>query len=503
MRVSNRKDTSFRWVCVLIATGLLAGAVAPIAAQTIGVTADFAARSVTVFDSDTDTVLGVVAIPTGGIIGDCAVTADQTLAFVANAYGRISVIDLTTSPPMLALGTNPIIPSNRADDIAITPDQKFLVVTSGGSAQPLSVIDIASRVEVSTFGPGYDVNSVAVGSDGSVLATSLGRNSVHRFTISEGGVLTDTGESMELRFPNNVFVAPGGTVGVAVARQTQEIRSFTIPGMQVMSVRYAAGDTGISGVFHPAGDRIYIRSGWRSPGIVESFRLDPDNSGRLQAAADFAAVLPDGTSKMYGVDQLAINPDGTKLYVSQVSRLAILDAETGASKGSITASMRTPNGVDIPARLPDTTIEVTIDFRPWDPKNRVHLSCPSIVPVAILSTESFDATSVDVASVTVAGAPVVVFCAERPMAFARDVNHDSIRDLVVFVRVSEMQLTLEDTEVVVEGKTLEDQPFTGMDTITVVESGKHHKKCGKHHHCRKHKKHGKHHRYCKHKHGWK
>jgi hypothetical protein len=490
MRVFNGNDPGFRWVCVVIATGLLAGAVAPIPAQTIGVTADSAALSVTVFDADTDTVLGVVAIPPGGIIGDCVVTADQTQAFVANAFWKIWVIDLTTTPPMLALGTNPIVTTSRADDLSITPDGRFLVVTSGGSTQPLSVVDIASRVEVSTFLPGFDVNSVEVGSDGSVLATSLYGNSVHRFTISESGILTDTGERMDLRFPNNVFVAPGGTVGVAVARQTKEIRSFAIPGMQVMSVRYASGDYGISGVFHPAGGRAYVRSGWRSPGYVESFGLDTDASGRLQAAADFSVVVPDGTSKMYGVDQMAIHPDGTKLYVSQRSRLAILDAATGASLGSITASMRTPNGVYIAPRMPDTTIEVPVDFRPLSQRNRLLLSSRGIVPVAILSTETFDATSVDVPSVTVAGAPVAVFCKQKPMAFAMDVNRDEARDLVVFVRVSDMELTVEDTEIVVEGKTLDDKSFTGKDDLTVLEHV-----CKRWGHWRHHKffRHGKHH----------
>ena len=69
--------------------------------QTIGMVADDSLRSVNVFDADTNTLLGSVSLPTGRAVGDCAVTADQTLGFVTDFDFNVWVIDLTTSPPSL------------------------------------------------------------------------------------------------------------------------------------------------------------------------------------------------------------------------------------------------------------------------------------------------------------------------------------------------------------------------------------------------------------------
>lgn len=488
MRVIKRKNPAVGWSIALIATALLAGAAAPGSAQTIGMTADITARSVTVFDADNDIALGVVNIPSALLMGDCVVTADQTRGFVTDSYGKIFVIDLTASPPALAVGTNPIFPANRADDISITPDQKFLIATSGGSAQPVSVIDVASLTEVATLLPGYDVNSIEAGDGGSVVATSSTGGSVRRFTIGEGGVLTDTMESLELQYPNNVFMAPGGTVGVAVARQGSQIRAFAIPGLQLLSTRYAAGDYGISGLVNPAGDRVYIRSGRNGTSFVEAFELD--ETGRLGAAPVLSFPI-EGAMTQHGMEQLAIHPDGTKLYVTQPSRLEVRDAGTGALLATIAATMIRPTGVTVAQPLPpESSLEVPVDVKPWCRKNVLHLGSWRLVPVAILSTENFDATAVDIESVKVAGAPVKKFWNHRPMAYGWDMNRDKRRDLVVFVRVREMELTLEDTEVLVEGKTLDEKSFTGKDSVIVVKPCQK-KHFGHHHHhgpCHKHHK---------------
>ena len=82
---------------------------APLGAQTIGMVADDTTNSVTVFNADTDTVIGSVALPnTGSAVGDCSITSDQTLGFVTDFNFQVHVIDL--SGPALAGGTNPIIP---------------------------------------------------------------------------------------------------------------------------------------------------------------------------------------------------------------------------------------------------------------------------------------------------------------------------------------------------------------------------------------------------------
>src|SRR5512139_1127509 len=55
--------------------------------------------SVTVFDADTNQVLGTVNIPAETWVGDVVITSDQTRGFVASFDTPfVYVIDLTTSP---------------------------------------------------------------------------------------------------------------------------------------------------------------------------------------------------------------------------------------------------------------------------------------------------------------------------------------------------------------------------------------------------------------------
>ena len=109
--------------------------------------ADDDTASVTVFDADTDTVLGTVSITPGRAIGDVLITPDQSRGFVTNFNSEVFVIDLTTSPPSLAGGTNPIPISNYGEDLSISPNGRFLVVSDGSATQQVSVIDIAAQTK--------------------------------------------------------------------------------------------------------------------------------------------------------------------------------------------------------------------------------------------------------------------------------------------------------------------------------------------------------------------
>ena len=237
----------------------------PSSARTIGMVADDDTASVTVFDADTDTVLGTVSITPGRAIGDVLITPDQSRGFVTNFNSEVFVIDLTTSPPSLAGGTNPIPISNYGEDLSISPNGRFLVVSDGSAFQPISVIDIAAQAEISTLSVGSDTNSVDVCSDGSVLATSAQAGTVRRLTISGTGTLTDTGEVLVAGGdePNNVFCAPSGNTGIVITRDADKIRSFTIPGLGLVDTRALSGNLGVSGLVNSAGDWAFTRDNGR------------------------------------------------------------------------------------------------------------------------------------------------------------------------------------------------------------------------------------------------
>lgn len=310
----------------------------------IGMVVDNSTDSVIVFDTDTDAVLG--SVPIGpGTIGDCAITADGTLGFATDFALRIWVIDLTTSPPSLASGTNPIPISNFGEDVSITPDQQFLVVCDGSATQPVSVVDIATRTQISTFATGSDCNSVDVCADGSVLVTSFNNANVRRLIIDSFGNITDTGEVLGTGGqPNNAFCAPEGTSGLVVTRGVGELRSFTLPGLAAVHTRSLSGSFGISGLVDSTAARVFVRS---NSGAVDVF--DYESATGILGAAPSLTIPIASTPTFFGMDQMALHPNGIKLYVSQPGALNVYDATTGALLTSITdPSIVSPTGVCFP-----------------------------------------------------------------------------------------------------------------------------------------------------------
>ncbi len=118
--------------------------------------------------------------------------------------------------------------------------------------------------------------------------------------------------------------------------------------------------------------------------------------------------------------------------------------------------------------LVTTTIEVAIDIKPGSFPNSINLGSEGNVPVAILSTVDFDATTVDPLSVTLASAPVRLKGKGTPMASFEDVNLDGLLDLVVHVDATALALSETDVEAVLEGETFGGTPIQGVDTVKIV-----------------------------------
>lgn len=116
--------------------------------------------------------------------------------------------------------------------------------------------------------------------------------------------------------------------------------------------------------------------------------------------------------------------------------------------------------------VPQVT-NVSINIKPLSPFNRINLRSHGKVAVAILSSATFDATTVNPRTVTLAGAPVVIKFGV-PLSLIIDTNGDRRRDLVVWVRVQDLQLTNTSTEAVLEGRTYANVAIRGVDSVTIV-----------------------------------
>lgn len=119
-------------------------------------------------------------------------------------------------------------------------------------------------------------------------------------------------------------------------------------------------------------------------------------------------------------------------------------------------------------------IPVIVDVKPGDNPNVINRDSHGVVPVAILSTENFDATTVDPETITLADASVKVKKNGTRMVAFEDVNEDGLVDLLFHVSTQDLQLEESDSEVVLEGqildKTLDGKPVKvkGSDSVRVI-----------------------------------
>jgi hypothetical protein len=122
--------------------------------------------------------------------------------------------------------------------------------------------------------------------------------------------------------------------------------------------------------------------------------------------------------------------------------------------------------------LPDA-LPVTIDIEPGRARNVIHLDSrdeddDDTVSVAILSTLTFDATSIDPATVTFSGARVARNERGKFRIRRVDINKDAFVDLVAEFTVRDLLLGPTDTQGIVEGLTRDGRLFRGTDTVKVV-----------------------------------
>jgi hypothetical protein len=117
---------------------------------------------------------------------------------------------------------------------------------------------------------------------------------------------------------------------------------------------------------------------------------------------------------------------------------------------------------------PPCAITVQIDIKPGSSPNTINLGSGGVVPVAILSSATFDATTVNPTTVTLANAAVRLKGNGTPITEQRDVNGDGRVDLVVQINMEALQLTAGDTQATLQGQTVSGQPIQGTDSVRVV-----------------------------------
>ncbi len=108
---------------------------------------------------------------------------------------------------------------------------------------------------------------------------------------------------------------------------------------------------------------------------------------------------------------------------------------------------------------------VDIDIKPGSDLNVVNPNSKGVIPVAILTTDTFDATTVDPS--TVQFGPGETGIRHRSVHF-EDVDDDGDLDLLLHFRTQETGITCGDTNASLSGATFSGQPISGTDAVKTV-----------------------------------
>ena len=115
---------------------------------------------------------------------------------------------------------------------------------------------------------------------------------------------------------------------------------------------------------------------------------------------------------------------------------------------------------------------VDIDTKPGSDPNSINCNNEKgVIPVAILTTADFDATTVDHTTVTFEGAGEthVNKKSGEPRRHEEDVDGDGDTDLVLHFRLGDTSLTCSSNEGVLRGETFDGHAIVGSDDIRMID----------------------------------
>lgn len=205
---------------------------------------------------------------------------------------------------------------------------------------------------------------------------------------------------------------------------------------------------------------------------VEAAPLPPDEPDTGQVPPPLFGIKPGSSSG--GFSFKSPNPPGrVTFYVLGYAPLP--GAQSEAEAESLLELCPEATGMFFEVAVKGTTqgpatfTLVEIDIKPGSFPNSVNLESKGVVPVALLSSSSFNATTVDPATLTLAGASVrLLVKSEKFQCSRQDSNQDGLTDLVCQFDTAELQLEPGSDVAVLTGKTFAGQTIRGQDTVRVV-----------------------------------
>lgn len=303
------------------------------------------------------------------------------------------------------------------------------IVAIGWRAQPAS----AETVTFGFMGRVTEINPAAIGSIGGTGVVDVGDRITGSFTydLDTPGTVGGTGPGGIVIRMDYFSPVPPAMMNYSVG----ELAVTTEPGSGFVVV---VGDGVFSDIEEDFVDAFVVGADASRPTRLESvFRLeDPSQSAFSDTALPATLDLEAFDRRRFEVYSINASGLATPLFFTSIDTL---------------------------------TTGVAIDIVPGSRLNRINPRI-GVTSVAILTTSTFDATTVDPQTVR--------FGPDKARAFlgrglVRDVNRDGQPDLVLFFITRKTGIACGDTSATLTGKTFDGEAIQGTDAITTVGCRRH------------------------------
>ena len=209
------------------------------------------------------------------------------------------------------------------------------------------------------------------------------------------------------------------------------------------------------------------------PGAYAGWGIDVANGGKVnvyggEIGNGFFVLLytgePSPVVTVYGMDfaldGVPLDPSATQFSVDPYAGGVL----TGIYGNGDSIYLWFLSDVPIYLKSPDAgiTSEMTIDIKPGSDQNSINLKSKGVVPVAVLTTDDFNAATIDPATIEFAGASPVRWKLE-------DVDDDGDDDMMFHFNTEELNLDQDSTVATLTAhQLLTEVIVTGTDEVRIV-----------------------------------
>ena len=363
-----------------------------------------------------------------------------------NARVRVNIGQRIEAADPSETGTMVIADGGRVDILGNNPDSAVIVANRPGAVGTIRVTGSAideSMVEFpSTLNAG---KLLCVGLRPSIdpadFNCGVQEAGIGTLIIDDGGVVNV--ETFGIGTLGRLF-GDGGTINVSGATLTN------------------------GGTIQPGGTMTINGRFVQTPGGTIILTVNGTGEGEFDQLVLTGEVTLEGTIEVIVAEGVVLTGE-TSLEVLVVDQ-ALVDDTVSAEvnvmdeSGGLIASFQSTDSGGLNIQF----TSVAIDIKPGSDTNSINLGSNGVVPVAILSSATFDATTVDPTSVKLASAAIKVRGNGTFMNSIEDVNGDGLADLVIQVETTALGLTSTATEATLTGSTFDNVVIQGMDLILVV-----------------------------------